>query len=461
LLLVSHDENLLRLAANSIAEVRSGKIELYKSRSYEQWQVEREERVKLANSLLEANQREIARLQTFVDRFGAKTMGASLAQSKLKTIEKLENQMPDSLSTQIDTRKPVLNLPTPPRGSKLLVQLSDGAIAYTPDSPPILKEINISIERGQRIAVRGPNGAGKSTLFSALSGELKLVNGQRLLGDGLELGYFKQDLAQVLDPSLSAVEVVVDNVRQIDPTISDEKARNVLGSLGLVKEKATRLVGHLSGGEKARVALASFVLIPHNLLLLDEPSNHLDTVTIETLTNALTKFAGTSIVISHDRHFLSSYQPTHVLTVRNGRVTLEERELNENDWNDDLFDRYSDSKMVSKTDSKLESKTDSKIDSKVTNKANKKKNKESDSKIDSKVVIQSTNQLDNKSDSTNYRRITKIESSLKKYESEVESIDQQLLTNGTNSQICLQLYQDKEKLIDKINKLYEEMESLM
>eukprot|EP01035_Chromulina_nebulosa_P018981 gene18981-24793_t len=177
-----------------------------------------------------------------MNRFGAKTMGASLAQSKLKTIEKLENQMPDSLSTQIDT-------------------------------------------------LRGPNGAGKSTLFSALSGELQLVNGQRILGDGLELGYFKQDLAQVLDPSLSAVEVVVNNVRQIDPTISDEKARNVLGSLGLVKEKATRLVGHLSGGEKARVALASFVLIPHNLLLLDEPSNHLDTVTIETLTNALTKFA--------------------------------------------------------------------------------------------------------------------------------------------------------------------------
>ena len=118
------------------------------------------------------------------------------------------------------------------------------------------------------------SGAGKSSLLSALSSKLPLSSGQRITGDGLELGVFTQDLAQDLDQTASAVDVVLSYVRQRDPTISNERVRSVLGSLGLMKDKSTRLVGLLSGGEKARVALAGFVLIPHNLLLLDEPSNH-------------------------------------------------------------------------------------------------------------------------------------------------------------------------------------------
>jgi ATPase subunit of ABC transporter with duplicated ATPase domains len=128
--------------------------------------------------------------------------------------------------------------------------------------------------------------------------------------------------------------VVTTTARAYDPTISDEQARAALGALGLVKEKALRVVGELSGGEKARVALASFVLIPHNLLLLDEPSNHLDVSTIEVLTKALRDFAGAVLVVSHDRQLLEALEPTHVITVKDGRAEMEERGLSDRDWSE-------------------------------------------------------------------------------------------------------------------------------
>ena len=439
LLLVSHDENLLKTAVTSIAEVQKGDVQLYKSRSHDQWQIEREERVKAALTAYEANQREIARLQVFVDRFGAKTMGASLAQSKLKAIEKLENASPEAPKTNVDGPPPKLVLPPPPRGSKVLLTITNGSAAW--QNKKILDSINLTIERGWRIAVRGPNGSGKSTLFATIAGELPLSSGSRVVGDGLELGIFKQDLAQELDQSLSAVEVVTQHVRARDPTISDEKARTVLGSLGLIKEKGVRLVGMLSGGEKARVALACFVLMPHNLLLLDEPSNHLDTQCIGSLTEGIKKFTGTTVVISHDKPFLEEFDPTHVLTVRDGKVTLEERGLRDEDWNDLLNSRESSNKF---NDTPKDAKAESKVPSPSSNNASK---------------------MESKSSTTgkkkgNSQRIGKIESLLEKYEAEMTSIDSEMLNNGRNRDKLYELQKDKNSLQEKIDKLYHELESL-
>ena len=273
LLLVSHDVGILESAVSSIAEVRAGKIELYKSRTHTQWLVERDERVRDAVAKYEASQREIARLQTYIDRFGAKTMGASLAQSKRKDIEKIEASMQVPITSEGPL--PFLKLPPPPRGSKTLLTLNSCDLGWPSgkSSGNILSAVSMCIERGMRIVVRGPNGAGKSTLLSALSGKLTPRSGSRVEGDGLELGVFTQDLAQDLDQEDIAVNVVTKKVRQFNSAISDEQARSALGALGLRGEKATRKVGHLSGGEKARVALASFVLQPHNLLLLDEVSS--------------------------------------------------------------------------------------------------------------------------------------------------------------------------------------------
>jgi ATP-binding cassette subfamily F protein 3 len=228
LLVVSHDTTLLQMAVSSIAEVRSGSVELYKSRSHDQWIVERDERVRQAQALFDANQKEIARLQGFVDRFGSKTMGASMAQSRLKTIEKLETSGIEAPKVG-DGPMPVLKLPTPPRGSQKLLELKGCTLAWPAkvladgeenipgeDAPPsILKDCNLVITRGMRVVVRGPNGAGKSTLLSALSGRLNPIQGTRLEGDGLELGVFTQDLAQDLDQTAQATEVLVDSVRML------------------------------------------------------------------------------------------------------------------------------------------------------------------------------------------------------------------------------------------------------
>ena len=441
LLLVSHDENLLKTAVTSIAEVQKGDVQLYKSRSHDQWQIEREERVRAALTAYEANQREIARLQVFVDRFGAKTMGASLAQSKLKAIEKLENASPEAPKTNVDGPPPKLVLPPPPRGSKVLLTITNGSAAW--QNKKILDNINLTIERGWRIAVRGPNGSGKSTLFATIAGELPLSSGSRVVGDGLELGMFKQDLAQELDQSLSAVEVVTQHVRVRDPTISDEKARTVLGSLGLIKEKGVRLVGMLSGGEKARVALACFVLMPHNLLLLDEPSNHLDTQCIGSLTEGIKKFTGTTIVISHDKPFLEEFDPTHVLTVRDGKVTLEERGLRDEDWNDLLNSRESSNKF---NDTPKEAKAESKVPSPTPSPSNA-------SKMESKPSTAGKKK-------GNSQRIGKIESLVEKYEAEMASIDSDMLNNGRNRDKLYELQKDKNSLQEKIDKLYNELESL-
>lgn len=343
LVVVSHDTALLEKAATSIAEVRNGKVELYKSRTHEQWLTERDERIRSAQAAYDATQREIERQQVYIDRFGAKTMGASLAQSKMKQIEKLKAEGPQAPVVS-DGPKPVLRLPPAPRGTKLLLKMTDASMGWTvagvdggpPYTKRILSHCDLLIERGMRIAVRGPNGAGKSTLLSTLSGRIAPLSGVREEGDGLALGVFTQDLAQDLDQSARAVDAVTAAARQANPSLTDEDARAAMGALGLVKDKGLRLVGQLSGGEKARVALASFAMIPHNLLLMDEPSNHLDVGTIGTLTTALRGFQGTSLVISHDREFLEALEPTHVITVRDGCVEMQERGLTEQDWEDPI-----------------------------------------------------------------------------------------------------------------------------
>jgi ATPase subunit of ABC transporter with duplicated ATPase domains len=201
------------------------------------------------------------------------------------------------------------------------------------DATVIVKGVDLTIEREMRLVVRGANGAGKSTLIKALAGALPLVGGERIEDDRLALGYFRQDLSQELDQTKTALELVVETARRDgDGMTSEQRGREVLGALGLKGEMALRKVGSLSGGEKARVALGCFVLTPSNVLVLDEPSNHLDVDTVAALAGGLNSFEGAIVVISHDRAFVDELQPTHVLTVNDGAATLEKRELVNADW---------------------------------------------------------------------------------------------------------------------------------
>ena len=334
-------------------------------------------------------------MEDFVRRFGAKASKAAQAKDRERKLERLREVMrprpPDDIvqlaktladetealkqasrddapktnlgdtvaSPLLSTRtKTYLKLPTPPECGKMPVELKGATFGWPPressaprakrarrsddeleledidvDVKPIVRDANLAVERGMRIVVRGANGAGKSTLVKAVAGALPLIAGERRCDDRLSLGFFRQDLSQELDQEATALEVVLRGTRKDgDAMTSEKQGRDTLGALGLRGEMALRKVGSLSGGEKARVALACFVLVPNNVLILDEPSNHLDVDTVAALANGLNAFEGAVIVVSHDRAFVDELKPTHVATVADGAVSLEKRDLTDADW---------------------------------------------------------------------------------------------------------------------------------
>eukprot|EP00560_Eucampia_antarctica_P007914 CAMPEP_0197825044 /NCGR_PEP_ID=MMETSP1437-20131217/2186_1 /TAXON_ID=49252 ORGANISM="Eucampia antarctica, Strain CCMP1452" /NCGR_SAMPLE_ID=MMETSP1437 /ASSEMBLY_ACC=CAM_ASM_001096 /LENGTH=626 /DNA_ID=CAMNT_0043424883 /DNA_START=48 /DNA_END=1928 /DNA_ORIENTATION=- len=341
--LVSHDVGLMDASVNSIAEITAGTLLEYRSCSYHQYLEEKEFRALSAQAQYEKNLLEAANLQAFVDKFGAGTKSKS-AQSRVKMLEKMKQEGkldPPPVAVISNTRIPQLVLPPPPKpfGENLMV-LENASIGYDPNEEPLLKNISLEIPRGMKLLLRGPNGAGKSTLLKALRGNVShmIQEGTKIDNERLKLGVFTQDLAQELDKDARAVDLVTAYARDGidgDITVTDEDARNVMGRLGLGGEKPLRKIAALSGGEKARVALSMFALKASNLLMLDEPSNHLDVGCIQGLANALSSWGGKDgavVVISHDREFCEKVGFTHVGTVTNGGLVLEQRALRDGDW---------------------------------------------------------------------------------------------------------------------------------
>jgi len=341
--LVSHDVGLMDASVNSIAEITAGTLLEYRSCTYQKYLEQKEFRALSAQAQYEKNLEEAAGLQRFIDKFGAGTKSKS-AQSRVKMLEKMKREGkldPPPIAVVSNARIPQLVLPPPPKpyGDHLMV-LENASIGYDPNEEPLLQNINLKIPRGMKLLLRGPNGAGKSTLLKALRGNVEsmIQQGTRTENERLKLGVFTQDLAQELDKDARAVDLVTAYAREGvdgDVTVSDLEARNVMGRLGLGGEKPLRKVGALSGGEKARVALSMFSLKASNLLMLDEPSNHLDVGCIQGLANALGSWGGKDgavVVISHDREFCEKVGFTHVGTVQKGGLVLEQRPLQDGDW---------------------------------------------------------------------------------------------------------------------------------
>lgn len=341
--LVSHDVGLMAASVNNIVEITAGTLIEYKSCTYDTYLEEKEFRALSAQAQYEKNLEEAASLQRFIDKFSAGTKSKS-AQSRVKSLERMKREGkldPPPVAVISSARIPHLSLPPPPKphGENLLV-LKDAVIGYSPNDEPLLKSINLTIPRGMKLLLRGPNGAGKSTLLKALRGNnVEMIQqGTRTENEQLKLGVFTQDLAQELDKEARAIDLVTSYARtgaDGDITVTDEAARGVMGRLGMGGEKPLRQIKALSGGEKARVALSMFALKASNLLMLDEPSNHLDVGCIQGLANALSGWGGKDgavVVISHDREFCEKVGFTHVGTVSNGKLVLEQRGLCESDW---------------------------------------------------------------------------------------------------------------------------------
>ena len=308
-LLISHDRQFMDEVVTQVHEISEKKLIAYTG-NYEDYLRQREERYDQQLAAYKNQQKEIADLQAFADRFRAIPSKASQAQSKLKQIERMEQ-----IEKPLAPRKPFrFQIPPPPRGGQRAVTLESIHMAYGTNK--VYSGLDLTIERGERTVLVGPNGAGKSTLIKILAGAVEFQKGERDLGHNAKIGYFSQHRAATLDPEKS----VLDEVLASAPEMREDEARAVLGSFMFRKDDIYKLTKILSGGEKSRLNLVKFLVDPPNLLLMDEPTTHLDIHTVESLTLALERYEGTLVFISHDVHFIR-HLATKVLHVNAGQVT--------------------------------------------------------------------------------------------------------------------------------------------
>ncbi|WP_404464478.1 ATP-binding cassette domain-containing protein [Vreelandella aquamarina] len=296
LLLISHDRDFLDAVCDHIVHMHHQTLELYRG-NYSRFERTRAEKLALQQAEAAKQQARREEIERFIARFRAQATKAKQAQSRVKMLER----MGDIAVAHTDSPFH-FTLPAADKTSHPLLVLDQATLGYRSEAGDVaqLEKVNITLLPGSRIGLLGPNGAGKSTLIKSLTGELALLEGKRVPGEHLAIGYFAQHQLESLDVTTTPFV----HVQRLSPTASDQDIRNFLGGFGFKGDDAFGEVGTYSGGEKARLALALVAWQKPNLLLLDEPTNHLDLEMREALTEALASFEGTVILVSHDRHLL-------------------------------------------------------------------------------------------------------------------------------------------------------------
>lgn len=310
ILLISHDREFLNQLCTHIAELRQARILRYTG-NYDAYLEQRASAEATMAATALAQQREIDRLQLFVDRFRAKNTKAAQAQSKMKQIERLKEEMvetPGGPDATVGFR-----FPQPARSGQRVITLKNIQFGY--GEKLIYNGMDFAAERGQRIVLVGPNGAGKSTLLKLLAEVLSPAAGERILGHNAKHGYFAQHRAAMLNPKRTVMEEALDTPQRI----TEQAIRNLLGSFLFRGDDVFKPVSVLSGGEKSRLALVKLLLDPPNLLLMDEPTTHLDLASVDALIEALKQYEGTLVFISHDVHFIRALS-NHVVRVEAGQL---------------------------------------------------------------------------------------------------------------------------------------------
>jgi ATP-binding cassette subfamily F protein 3 len=309
ILMISHDREFLNSLVGSIVEIAHKQLHRYRG-NWDSYVEQKEAREVQQLAAYKNQQKEIAALQLFADRFRAKASKASQAQSKLKQIDRMEK-----IEAPLLREKTVrFHFPQPARSGLRVITLKDVDHAY--DKLVVYRGLNFEAERSQRTVLVGPNGAGKSTLLKLLAGTLPIQVGTRTLGHNTKVGYFSQFRVEMLDPKMTVLETARDMVNPV----SEQTARTVLGSFLFRGDDVFKTTAVLSGGEKTRLALVRLLLDPPNLLLMDEPTTHLDVGSIDALIGALAQYNGTLIFISHDVYFIRVVAKT-VLHISSGTLT--------------------------------------------------------------------------------------------------------------------------------------------
>ncbi len=314
LVVISHDRAFLNALCTGMIELRGQRLHEYTG-NYDDFLLERVARKERQQAMFKNQQREIAHLQTFVDRFGAKASMASRAKSKEKQIARLEEVAIDE--PEDDLKKIQFRFPQPPRSGLKVMKLEHVQQAY--GEHVVYQDLNFECERGQRTVLVGPNGAGKSTLLKILAGVIPINGGVREEGGNVITGYFAQNRVDNLNPKLTVLENVME-LRTTENGLTEQQARGMLGTFLFRKDDVHKKVSVLSGGEKSRLALVKLLINPPNFLLMDEPTTHLDIMSIDALIAALKTYEGTLYFVSHDVHFIREIAKT-VLHVHSGRLT--------------------------------------------------------------------------------------------------------------------------------------------
>src|SRR5712691_709357 len=307
LLIISHDTAFLDRVVTHIWDLRHHRIEEYRG-NYTSFKKIRAERDSQRAAAAGRQAKEVARVQTFVDRFRYQANKASQVQSRIKQLEKVK-----MIEIQRDPKRVKFKFPLPAASGRQVLELQSVAKRY--GEKVVYEKVDCSIERGQRVALVGENGAGKSTLLKMLAGALAFEKGTRTVGHGVTLHYFAQHQAETLSPE----HTVLDSLSEVSSQAETNFLRGIAGAFLFSGDDQKKPIKALSGGERNRVALARMLVEPANTLLLDEPTNHLDPASVDMLTDALTEFPGTIVFISHDPTFLTRIS-TRVIEIEEGKA---------------------------------------------------------------------------------------------------------------------------------------------
>ena len=322
LIFVSHDRSLLNRLANQTLHLNQGVLKLYKG-NFDQFMEQKEAQMEMEQAQLAQLQRRRAEHEKFVERFGAKATKAKQAQSRVKMINRLR-QLEAGFSPAESDASLGLVIPPAQHSGRLVLKVEDLAIGYQ-QGQPLATDINLDVEKGQKIAVIGANGIGKSTLIKTMARTIPALQGEVEEGHKVQPRYFAQD--QHL--SLASDKTLLENVLAATAEIGQLDARKLLGSMLFSGDDVFKTAGVLSGGEKNRLGMACMLAKKGNLLLMDEPTNHLDMTSVEVLIDGLQKWDGTLIFVSHDRNFINSLCSHVFVMLPDGRSRLFEGDLSD------------------------------------------------------------------------------------------------------------------------------------